>query len=169
MCPKPVGQDLHQRPTDLNLKVSSFYSSSVSGKKPKYSLMFASFWPITHALCRLTSICRNSLRTCTNNSPFLVSVRCVSAIAIIFESKSPLPEWRHTLLRHCRRRVQQGDTLDPYLFIICLDYVLRTSIDTVKDNGFNLAKERRRKPAQTITDANYTDDIALLANIRAKP
>ena len=35
----------------------------------------------------------------------------------------------------------------------------------MKDNGFKLAKERsRRYPAQTITDANYADDIALLAN-----
>ena len=53
--------------------------------------------------------------------------------------------------------VQQGDTLVPYLFIICLDYVLRTSIDLMKENGFKLAKERsRRYPAQTITDADYT-------------
>ena len=28
--------------------------------------------------------------------------------------------------------VLQGDTLAPYLFIICLDYVLRTSIDLMK-------------------------------------
>ena len=28
--------------------------------------------------------------------------------------------------------VLQGNTLAPYLFIICLDYVLRTSIDTIK-------------------------------------
>ena len=57
-----------------------------------------------------------------------------------------------------------GDTAT-YLFIICLDYVLRTSIDIMNDNGFKLAKERsRRYPAQTITDANYADDIALLAN-----
>ena len=27
--------------------------------------------------------------------------------------------------------VLQGDTLAPYLFIICLDYVLRTSIDFI--------------------------------------
>ena len=61
--------------------------------------------------------------------------------------------------------VLQGDTLAPYLFIICLDYVLRTSIDKIKENGFKLTKERsRRYPAKTITDANYTDDIALLAN-----
>ena len=31
--------------------------------------------------------------------------------------------------------VQQGDTLAPYLFIICLDYVLRTSIDKIRENG----------------------------------
>ena len=58
--------------------------------------------------------------------------------------------------------VLQGDTLAPYLLIICLDYVLRTSINKMKDNGFKLTKERsRRYPAQTITDADYTDDIAL--------
>ena len=32
--------------------------------------------------------------------------------------------------------VLQGDTLIPYFFII-LDYVLRTSIDKMKDNGFS--------------------------------
>ena len=36
--------------------------------------------------------------------------------------------------------VLQGDTSAPYLFITCLDYVLRTSIDIMKDNGFKLAK-----------------------------
>ena len=41
--------------------------------------------------------------------------------------------------------VLQGDTLAPYLFIICLDYVLRTSIDKMKDNGFKLTKERSRR------------------------
>ena len=61
--------------------------------------------------------------------------------------------------------VQQGDTLAPYLFIICLDYVLRTSIDKIKENGFELTKKRSwRYPAKTITDADYADDIALLAN-----
>ena len=39
----------------------------------------------------------------------------------------------------------------------------------MKDNGFKLTKERsRRYPAQTITDADYVEDIALLANIPAK-
>ena len=35
----------------------------------------------------------------------------------------------------------------------------------MKENSFNLAKERsRRYPALTITDTDYADDIALLAN-----
>ena len=59
----------------------------------------------------------------------------------------------------------KGDALAPYLFITCLDYVLRMSINLVKDNGFKLAKERsRRYPAQRIMDMDYTNDIALLAN-----
>ena len=61
--------------------------------------------------------------------------------------------------------VLQGDTLAPYLFIICLDYVLRTSIDKIRENGFELTKKSsRRYPAKTITDADYADDIAILAN-----
>ena len=55
--------------------------------------------------------------------------------------------------------------LAPYLFIICLHYVLRISIDKIRENGFELTKKRcRRYPAKTITDADYTDDIAKLAN-----
>ena len=62
-----------------------------------------------------------------------------------------------------------GVTLAPYLFIIFQDYLLRTSIDLMKDNGFKLAKERsRRYPAQTIREANYADDIAILANTPAQ-
>ena len=34
-------------------------------------------------------------------------------------------------------RVLQGDTLAPYLFIICLDYVLRTSIDTLGEKALS--------------------------------
>ena len=61
--------------------------------------------------------------------------------------------------------VLQGDTLAPYLFIICLDYVLRALIDKIRENGFELTKKRsKRYPAKTITDADYADDLALLAN-----
>ena len=61
--------------------------------------------------------------------------------------------------------VLQGDTLTPYLFIICLDNGLRTSIDKIRENGFELTMKRtRRYPAKTITDADYADDKVLLAN-----
>ena len=64
--------------------------------------------------------------------------------------------------------VLQGDTLAPYFFIIRLDYVLRTSIDKIREDGFELTKKRsKRHPAKTITDADYVDyadDIAILAN-----
>ena len=51
----------------------------------------------------------------------------------------------------------QGDTLIPYLFIICLDYVLRTSIDLMKQNGFALKKRQEtddipHKLLQTLTN-----------------
>ena len=35
--------------------------------------------------------------------------------------------------------VLQGRTLTPYLFIISKDYVLKMSIDFMKENGFKLA------------------------------
>ena len=45
--------------------------------------------------------------------------------------------------------VLQGDTITPYLFIICQDYVLRTSIDKIRENDFELTKKRsRRHPAK---------------------
>ena len=49
--------------------------------------------------------------------------------------------------------------------LMCLDYVLRTSIDKIKQNGFELTKKRnRRYPAKTITDTDNADDIAILGN-----
>ena len=70
---------------------------------------------------------------------------------------------------HIVAGILQGDTLAPYLFTICLDYVLRTSINKIKENSFNLTKERsRRYPAKTITDADYVDDIALFEDAPAQ-
>ena len=66
--------------------------------------------------------------------------------------------------------VLQGETLARYLFIISLDCVLRTSIDKIRENGFELKKKSsRRYPAKTITDADDADDIALLANTPNQP
>ena len=44
--------------------------------------------------------------------------------------------------------VLQGDTLPPYHFIISLDNVLRTSIDKIRENGFELTKKRSRSTPQ---------------------
>ena len=61
--------------------------------------------------------------------------------------------------------VLQGDTLAPFLFIICLDYALRTSIDMNKELGFTLTKSKsKRHGAVTITDCDFADDLALLAD-----
>ena len=66
--------------------------------------------------------------------------------------------------------VLEGDILAPYLFIICLDYVLKTSIDFMKANGFKLANTRSSICfAQTISDADYADDISLLAIHTSRP
>ena len=41
--------------------------------------------------------------------------------------------------------VLQGDILAPYLFIICLDYVLRTSIDKIQEKWFQANKREKQK------------------------
>ena len=38
--------------------------------------------------------------------------------------------------------VLQEDTLAPYRFIICIDYVLITLIDKIKENCFEMTKKR---------------------------
>ena len=70
-----------------------------------------------------------------------------------------------TTFNSSRKQRHKDWSLAPYLFIICLDYVLRTSTDKIRENGFELTKKRsRRHPAKTITDTDYADDIAILAN-----
>ena len=47
--------------------------------------------------------------------------------------------------------------------------MVKTSVDLVKENGFKLTKENSRKyPAQTSMDADYAEDIELLANSPAR-
>ena len=61
--------------------------------------------------------------------------------------------------------VLQGLTLASFLFVIALDYVLRTSVNLNNHLGFTLQKARsRRYPAKKITDADYADDLALFAD-----
>ena len=61
------------------------------------------------------------------------------------------------------------DTFAPYLFILSLDYILLTSRDLMKENDFILKKARsRRYPTETMKDAEYTYNQALLANTPSK-
>ena len=61
--------------------------------------------------------------------------------------------------------VLQGDTLAPYLFVICLDYALRISADKHSELGLTLEERRSsRHPAKHMTDIDFADDLALLAN-----
>ena len=95
------------------------------------------------------------LRTSTDIAPYLFII-CLDYVLRTSTDIAPY------LFIICLDYVLRTSTdIAPYLFIICLDYVLRTFIDKMKENGFKLTKERsRRYPVQTITDADYADDIA---------
>ena len=61
--------------------------------------------------------------------------------------------------------VLQGDTLAPYLFIIVLDYCMRTALERHPDSGFTLKPARsRRIGAERVTDTDFADDVALLSD-----
>ena len=61
--------------------------------------------------------------------------------------------------------VLQGDTLAPFLFKSCLDYILKTSLDNNRDLGFTLTERKsRRYPAEKIIDTDYADYIAVTSN-----
>ena len=71
----------------------------------------------------------------------------VAAITILYRNtkvKVRSPDG-HTEYFDIVAGVLQGDTLALYLFIICLDYVLRTSIDKIREKGFELTKKRSRR------------------------
>ena len=61
--------------------------------------------------------------------------------------------------------VLQGFILAPFLFIICLDYALRTSVDIHNQLGLTLQTANgRRHPASKVTDADYADDLAFFSD-----
>ena len=61
--------------------------------------------------------------------------------------------------------VLQGNTLAPFLFIIYLYYILKTSLDNNRELGFTLTERKSiRYPAEHITDTDYADEIAVTNN-----
>jgi len=57
--------------------------------------------------------------------------------------------------------VLQGDPLAPYLFIIVLDYALQKATEGMEEElGFTITPKRsRRRPAVTLTDLDFADDM----------
>jgi hypothetical protein len=62
------------------------------------------------------------------------------------------------------------NTLAPYLFIIVLDYAMRTALgDKEEDLGFTIHPRRsRRHPKEALADLDFADDIALLSDTVAE-
>ena len=61
--------------------------------------------------------------------------------------------------------VLQDDTLAPFVFIIALDYAMRSSLEGYEDLGFTLTERRsHRFPAVMITDTDFADDIAFISD-----
>ena len=102
----------------------------------------------------------------TNPTSIWPTKEIVAAITILYRNTKVKVRWPDgdTEYFDIVAGVLQGDTLAPYLFIIYLDYMLRTLINKIRENGFELTKKRsRRYPAKN----NYRcrlRHIAILAN-----
>ncbi len=62
--------------------------------------------------------------------------------------------------------VMQGDTLAPFLFIIVLDFALRTALEgREQELGFTInPRKSSRHPKTTLADLDFADDMALLSD-----
>ena len=62
--------------------------------------------------------------------------------------------------------VLQGDTLAPYLFIIVVDYIMRTAMGNLEEPvGFTIRpRQCRRHPAEKLADVEFADDVALITD-----
>ena len=91
--------------------------------------------------------------------------KIVKAIQIMYVNTSAVvltPEGETTNF-NINTGVLQGDPLAPYLFIIVLDYALRTAIDDRE--ALTLTRRRStRHPASHLSDLDYANDIALFAD-----
>ena len=77
----------------------------------------------------------------------------VTAITLLYKNMKAMVCWldSNTNFFDIVDVVLQGDTLEPYMFMICLDYVFQISIDLIKVNCFILKKGKK----QMISYRNY--------------
>ena len=84
---------------------------------------------------------------------FCPLVKIVTAVMMLYKNAKTMvcSIDGHTDFFYITAGVLKWDTLVPYQFIICFDYVLWTSANIVKGNGFIFKKEKK----QTVTSRNY--------------
>ena len=103
-------------------------------------------------------------------SAYGIPEKIIQAISIMYENTKAkvLSPDGETEYFDVTAGVLQGDTLAPLLFIIIVDYILRQAIKNNEKLGFTLNKTTRRNQqlgCNTISDLDYADDLALLADI----
>ena len=90
---------------------------------------------------------------------YVIPSEIVNAIRVMYENTFALvvtPEGNTDIFQDL-----QGDPLAQFLFIICLDYTLNTSI--VSPNGLTLKRKGgRRVPPEKLAELAFADDIALI-------
>lgn len=90
----------------------------------------------------------------------------IDAIKVLYTntSSSVLTHDGETSSFNITAGILQGDTLAPFLFILVVDYIMRLSVDTISEKGLEYQPRRStRHPALHVTDADFADDIALIA------
>ena len=60
--------------------------------------------------------------------------------------------------------VLQGDTLAPFLFVLLLDWVLRTALPSAEDGFLLRRRVGRRQSEKRLSVLGYADDLALLSS-----
>ena len=106
---------------------------------------------------------------CKILSAYGIPIKIVSAIKSMYETtwaKVISPDGETEAFK-IQAGVLQGDTLAPFLFIIVLDYCLRSAIpeDRAQKLGFTIKPiQTRRIRKQFITDLGFADDLALLSD-----
>ena len=97
--------------------------------------------------------------------PCDITEQIIKAIQIMFEITSAVvvtPEMEITNLK-INTGVLQGYPFAPFLFIMVLDYALRTVIDDREGLTFNTSRSSIH-PACHLSDLDYADDIAMFAD-----
>ena len=101
-----------------------------------------------------------------NFAAYGIPSKIVNAIRVMYKNTSALvviPESNNDIFQ-MGSGVLKGDSLAPFLFIICLDYTLSTSM--FSSNGLNLKRRESRKvPPKKLAELAFANDIALMKDM----